>query len=59
VIWFGGKRPAREILEQYCAVAFHDHLGMEFVDCGDDWLSIRMPIDARTHQPAGRLHGGA
>lgn len=35
------------------------HLGIEFVDCGPDWLSARMPVDHRTHQPFGRLHGGA
>lgn len=35
------------------------HLGIEFVDRGDDWLKARMPVDRRTHQPYGRLHGGA
>lgn len=35
------------------------HIGIEFVDCGDDWLKARMPVDSRTHQPFGRLHGGA
>lgn len=34
-------------------------LGIEFVDAGDDWLSARMPVNERTHQPFGRLHGGA
>lgn len=34
-------------------------LGIEFVDVGDDWLRARMPVNARTHQPFGRLHGGA
>jgi len=59
VIWFGGKHPASEILERTCKVAMHAHLGLEFVGCGDDWLAIRMPVDDRTRQPAGRLHGGA
>jgi len=35
------------------------HLGIEFVEIGDDWLRARMPVDRRTHQPFGRLHGGA
>lgn len=35
------------------------HIGIEFVDIGDDWLKARMPVDRRTHQPFGRLHGGA
>jgi len=35
------------------------HLGIEFVEVGDDFLSARMPVDERTVQPFGRLHGGA
>ena len=35
------------------------HLGIEFVAAGDDWLQARMPVDHRTRQPFGRLHGGA
>lgn len=34
-------------------------LGIEFTAYGDDWLRARMPVDRRTHQPFGRLHGGA
>jgi 1,4-dihydroxy-2-naphthoyl-CoA hydrolase len=36
-----------------------EHLGMEFTAIGADFLEARMPVDARTHQPAGILHGGA
>lgn len=36
-----------------------DHLGIEFTGIGDDWIAARMPVDERTHQPAGILHGGA
>ncbi len=36
-----------------------EHLGIEFVELGDDYLKARMPVDDRTRQPAGRLHGGA
>ena len=35
------------------------HLGIELLEAGDDFLQARMPVDARTHQPAGVLHGGA
>jgi 1,4-dihydroxy-2-naphthoyl-CoA hydrolase len=35
------------------------HLGMEFIEIGEDFLSLRMPVDDRTHQPDGILHGGA
>jgi 1,4-dihydroxy-2-naphthoyl-CoA hydrolase len=34
-------------------------LGIRFTAVGDDWLRASMPVDARTHQPYGLLHGGA
>jgi 1,4-dihydroxy-2-naphthoyl-CoA hydrolase len=34
-------------------------LGIAFTAVGDDWLSATMPVDHRTHQPFGLLHGGA
>lgn len=36
-----------------------EHLGIQFVDVGDDFLKATMPVDHRTHQPYGLLHGGA
>lgn len=36
-----------------------EHLGIELIEAGDDFLKARMPVDARTRQPAGVLHGGA
>lgn len=35
------------------------HLGIEFTEAGDGYLVARMPVDHRTHQPFGILHGGA
>ena len=35
------------------------HLGIELVEIGDDYLRGSMPVDHRTRQPAGVLHGGA
>jgi 1,4-dihydroxy-2-naphthoyl-CoA hydrolase len=35
------------------------HLGIEFTGLGPDHLVARMPVDARTRQPLGILHGGA
>lgn len=35
------------------------HIGIEFVDIGSDFLKLRMPVDQRTHQIHGILHGGA
>ena len=34
-------------------------LGIVFTGIGPDWLRATMPVDARTHQPYGLLHGGA
>jgi len=34
------------------------HLGIEFTEMGDDFLRARVPVDARTRQPYGILHGG-
>ncbi|MEO5565981.1 MAG: hotdog fold thioesterase [Luteimonas sp.] len=34
-------------------------LGIEFIEIGPDFLRATMPVDARTHQPYGLLHGGA
>lgn len=35
------------------------HLGIEFTEAGEGYLLARMPVDSRTHQPFGILHGGA
>ena len=35
------------------------HLGIEFIELGDDFIRGRMPVDDRTRQPFGILHGGA
>lgn len=34
------------------------HLGMEFLEVGDDFIRGRVPVDTRTRQPYGLLHGG-
>ena len=34
------------------------HLGIEFTEVGDDYLVARVPVDERTRQPFGLLHGG-
>jgi uncharacterized protein (TIGR00369 family) len=36
-----------------------EHLGIEFTEIGDNFLIARMPVDKRTHQPLGIMHGGA
>lgn len=34
------------------------HLGIEFLEVGDDFIRARVPVDSRTKQPYGLLHGG-
>lgn len=34
-------------------------IGIEWVDIGDEYLKAKMPVDHRTRQPYGILHGGA
>ena len=36
-----------------------EHLEIELVEIGDDFVRGKMPVDHRTHQPLGILHGGA
>src|ERR1700750_1604321 len=35
-----------------------EYLGMEFLEVGDDFIKARIPVDHRTKQPYGLLHGG-
>jgi 1,4-dihydroxy-2-naphthoyl-CoA hydrolase len=35
------------------------HLGIEITEVGQDWITARMPVNAKTKQPFGLLHGGA
>ena len=36
-----------------------EQLGIECIELGEDYVVSRMPVDHRTHQPMGLLHGGA
>lgn len=36
-----------------------EHLGIEYLELGTDYLLAKMPVDHRTKQPFGLLHGGA
>lgn len=55
-IW---KRPISvELLTASNAGTAVSHLGIEFLEVGDDFIRARIPVDARTIQPYGLLHGG-
>lgn len=47
--------PQLNDMGKHCAVG---HLGIEISAFGDDWLEATMPVDSRTTQPFGLLHGG-
>ena len=53
------KTPTLSELQQMHTHTAEGYLGIEFTGVGDDWLSARMPVDRRTVQPFGILHGGA
>ncbi|UOQ71781.1 hotdog fold thioesterase [Hymenobacter cellulosilyticus] len=46
-------------LNAWCRNTLGEHLGIEITEVGDRLLVGRMPVDHRTHQPMGLLHGGA
>jgi 1,4-dihydroxy-2-naphthoyl-CoA hydrolase len=48
-----------EAINELSSNTLSDHIGIEFTETGDDFLSARMPVDQRTKQPMGLLHGGA
>lgn len=56
-IWFLEATP--ESLNAFSANTMAEHLAIEFTAIGEDSITARMPVDHRTVQPAGLLHGGA
>ncbi len=46
-------------LQAACTSTLVQTLGIEFIAIGDDFIEARMPVDERTMQPKGFLHGGA
>ena len=56
-IWF---RPfTLEELQRQSAATMSEHLDIRFTEIGSDFLRATMPVDERTRQPFGLLHGGA
>lgn len=59
MIWFK-KYTLEDIVKRFSSTkTMGDFLGMEFTSITDDTLSIKMPIDEKTRQPYGIMHGGA
>jgi 1,4-dihydroxy-2-naphthoyl-CoA hydrolase len=57
-IWFNPDITLKDI-QPLGARTMGDHLGIEWAEIGENYLKASMPVDARTHQPFGLLHGGA
>lgn len=57
MIWF--KSYTVDYLEGLRNANMGAHIGLEFTEVGPDYLCARMPVDHRTTQPFGILHGGA
>ncbi len=45
--------------QQRCANTLLSHLEIEFTEVGEDYLMARMPVNDKTRQPIGIMHGGA
>ena len=57
-IWFK-KEFSLQKLQAMSAGTMGEHIGIEFTEIGDNYLKATMPVDRRTRQPYGLLHGGA
>lgn len=57
-IWFN-KDLTLDMLRQAGKGPMDEHIGIEWTELGDEYLKARMPVDHRTKQPYGLLHGGA
>jgi 1,4-dihydroxy-2-naphthoyl-CoA hydrolase len=53
------QEPSLERINGWSPNTMMETLGIQITEIGDDWLRGTMPVDHRTHQPYGLLHGGA
>lgn len=56
-MWF--THPTLEEINQMSRGTMVEHLGITVSAIGENFIEARMPVDKRTHQPMGLLHGGA
>lgn len=57
-IWFNEHTAVKDIVSLGNGT-MTEHLGVEWMEVGDNYLKAKMPVDHRTIQPYGLLHGGA
>jgi len=48
-----------QLCNDWCRNTLMDTLEIEYIDAGEDFLTAKMPVNPRVHQPMGLLHGGA
>jgi 1,4-dihydroxy-2-naphthoyl-CoA hydrolase len=58
MIWFD-KELSVEKLRPLGPNTMAAHIGIEWTEVGEDFIRAKMPVDNRTNQPYGLLHGGA
>lgn len=58
-IWFTPQIPSIEVAQSLRANTMMEYLDIDITEIGEDHLTARMPVDHRTQQPFGVLHGGA
>ncbi|MBK8519136.1 MAG: hotdog fold thioesterase [Saprospiraceae bacterium] len=51
--------PELDMLNKFSNNTLVSHLGIKIIEIGDDYIKAKMPVDNRTIQPMGLLHGGA
>jgi 1,4-dihydroxy-2-naphthoyl-CoA hydrolase len=57
-IWFN-KSITLEDIKHFGKETMASYLGMQWIEVGDDFLKLSMPVNEKTKQPYGLLHGGA
>ena len=57
-IWFDKGSPL-EKFRNFIKGTMDEYIGIEWIEAGEDFLKARMPVDHRTKQAYGLLHGGA
>jgi 1,4-dihydroxy-2-naphthoyl-CoA hydrolase len=56
-IWI--KTESLERINELRKNTLNDHMGIRITEIGEDYVKAVMPVDERTRQPLGLLHGGA
>jgi uncharacterized protein (TIGR00369 family) len=53
------KNKILQLCNDWCKNTLMNTLEIEYIDAGEDFLTAKMPVNSRVHQPLGLLHGGA